>query len=55
MLGLCNPLMCRVVVLENPKFWQQRAYSVLVIDTKNCIYSALGGKVFLNRIKFVWF
>ena len=41
MLGLWNPLMCRVVVLENPEFWQHRAYSVIIVDTRNCIRRCL--------------
>ena len=41
MLGLWNPLMCRVVVLESPEFWQHHAYTVLIVDTKSCIHGYL--------------
>ena len=40
-LGLWNPLMCRVVVLEGPECWQHRAYSVIIVDTRNCIRRCL--------------
>ena len=36
-VGLWNPLVCRVVVLEGPECWQHRAYSVIIVDTRNCI------------------
>ena len=42
--------MCRVVVLEGPECWQHRAYSVIIVDTRNS--STLGGKVFSNGIEF---
>ena len=33
--------MCRVVVLEGPECWQHRAYSVIIVDTRNCIRRSL--------------
>ena len=34
--------MCRVVVLEGPaECWQHRAYSVIIVDMKNCIRRCL--------------
>ena len=33
--------MCRVVVLEGPECWQHRAYSVIVVDTRNYIFKCL--------------
>ena len=41
MVGLWNPLVCRVVVLEGPECWQHRAYSVIIVDTRNCIRRCL--------------
>ena len=41
MLGLWNPLMCRVVVLDGPECWQHRAYSVIIVDTRNYIRRCL--------------
>ena len=26
---------------KNPEFWQHRAYSVLIVDTKNCIHGCV--------------
>ena len=26
---------------ENPEFWQHRAYSVIIVDTRNCIRKCL--------------
>ena len=41
MVGLRNPLKCQVVVLEGPECWQHRAYSVIIVDTRNCIRRCL--------------
>ena len=41
MLGLWNPLMCRVVVLEGPECRQHRAHLVIIVDTRNCIRKCL--------------
>ena len=41
MVGLWNLLGYRVVVLEGPECWQHRAYSVIIVDTKNCIRRCL--------------
>ena len=41
LVGLWNPLMCRVVVLEFPECWQHRAYSVIIVDTRDCIRRCL--------------
>ena len=43
--------MCRVIVLEWHEFWRHHAYSILVVDTKSCIISALRGKVFSKRVE----
>ena len=50
-VGLGNPLMCRVIVLERYEFWWHRAYLILVVDTKSSIISALRGKVFSKRVE----
>ena len=42
--GLWNPSMCRVVALEGPEYRQHRAYSVIIVDTRNCIRRCLGGQ-----------
>ena len=55
MVGLWNPLVCRVVVLEGPECWQHHAYLVIIVDMRNCIVGALGGKIFSNGIEFEWF
>ena len=34
MLGLCDPLMCQVIILERHEFWQYHAYSILVMGMK---------------------
>jgi len=41
MVGLFNPVMCRVIVLEDPECWQHRADSVIIVDTRNCIRRCL--------------
>ena len=41
MLGLYNPLVCRAIVLESHEFWQHRAYSIVIVDMKNCIRMCL--------------
>ena len=41
MVGLFNPVMCRVIVLEDPECWQHHAYSVIIVDTRNCIRRSL--------------
>ena len=40
-LGLWNPLMYRVVVLESPECWKHRAYSVIIVDIRDCIRKCL--------------
>ena len=40
-VGLWNPLVCRVVVLEGSECWQHRAYSVTIVDTRICIHRCL--------------
>ena len=41
MVGLCYPLICRVIILEKYEFWQHRAYSIMIVDTKSCIHRCL--------------
>ena len=41
MVELFNPVMCRVIVLEDPECWQHRAYSVIIVDMRNCIRRCL--------------
>ena len=53
--GLWNPLVCRVVVLEDPECRQHQAHSVMVVDTRIVSVGALVDRVFSNRIEFVWF
>jgi len=55
LLGIWNPLLCRVVVLEDPECRQHRTHSVMVVDTRIVSVGALVDRVFLNRIEFVWF
>ena len=40
-LGLRNPLMCRVVVLEDPECRQHQAHSIIKVDIGNCIRKCL--------------
>ena len=41
LLGLWNPLMCRVVVLEDSECRQHRAHSIIIVDTIDCIRECL--------------
>ena len=40
-VGLCNPLMCRVIILERHEFWQHCADSIVKMDMKSCILRCL--------------
>ena len=52
-VGLWNPLLCQVVVVNDPECRWQRAHSVIIQGIVSV--GALGGRVFSNRIECVWF
>ena len=41
--------MCRVVVLESPECWKHRAYSVIIVDIRDCIRKCLKRQSILEQ------
>jgi len=52
-LGLRNPLMCRVVVPEDPVCRRYHGHSVMIVGTLNCTSISLGGRSILEYDR-VW-